>query len=69
MQKIAKEKKYIADGLVFPGGQRECGMSFLVGAYQLGKMLEHEVSWDESYRCLSAVKTAMGWTFQGPVTS
>ncbi|XP_029835783.2 uncharacterized protein LOC115319889 [Ixodes scapularis] len=69
VQKIAKEKKYLADVLVFPGVQRECGISLLVGADQLGKLLEHEVCWDENNRCLSAVKTTMGWTFQGPVTS
>lgn len=67
VRKLSREKKCLADAMVFPGVHQEPGISLLVGADQVWKLLTREVCSDTEERCLVAINSKFGWTLQGPV--
>ncbi|KAM7302220.1 uncharacterized protein ISCGN_017737 [Ixodes scapularis] len=56
----------IADELTFPSVQAEEGISLLIGADQMWRLLTGETRRSSSIPGLVAISTSLGWTFQGP---
>ncbi|XP_064463610.1 uncharacterized protein LOC135374602 [Ornithodoros turicata] len=56
----------IADIVAFPGIPQVSGISLLVGSDQVSKLISGEIRCYGRQQELVAVKTKLGWTFQGP---
>ncbi|XP_049517810.1 uncharacterized protein LOC125943208 [Dermacentor silvarum] len=67
VQKLANEKKFIADFVSLPGLKTEVGISLLIGADQMWKLVLNDVWSHDEVTGLAAINTKLGWTFQGPV--
>ncbi|XP_042148494.1 uncharacterized protein LOC121837103 [Ixodes scapularis] len=59
----------IADKLMFPSSQVEAGISLLIGADQMWKLLTGETRHSSCNTGLVAIATTLGWTFQGPTST
>ncbi|XP_042149590.1 uncharacterized protein LOC121837829 [Ixodes scapularis] len=59
----------IADKLMFPSTRVEAGISLLIGADQMWKLLTGETRRSPCNTGLVAIATTLGWTFQGPTST
>lgn len=69
VQKLVAQNKVIADIVSLPGLQTEIGLSLLIGADQIWKLVLNEVCSQEEVAGLTAINTKLGWTLQRPARS
>ncbi|XP_064462610.1 uncharacterized protein LOC135373316 [Ornithodoros turicata] len=65
VRSLRQQGMEIADRLLFPSIAGVEGISLLIGADQMWKLLCGDVSRCESHPDLVAISTVLGWTFQG----
>ncbi|XP_040076990.1 uncharacterized protein LOC120848986 [Ixodes scapularis] len=59
----------LADKLMFPSVKSEAGISLLIGAGQMWRLLTGEIRRAEIATELVTISTVLGWTFQGPTSA